>query len=129
MNRAAVLIRLRVFESDRLQADRTDRRIRGELQLEHLGVLPQQRVIRSLHLRDLEPRALGANTFKERIRRENHVSTAVAEVRFSARRAVHHLEITILDAIRASDKARPTLFLFSWKVRIGHRRPLAWFVL
>ena len=64
VNRAAVLICLCVFESDRLEADGTDRRKGVGLHLKHLRGLPQEQVISVPHSRDLEFCALRALTFK-----------------------------------------------------------------
>jgi hypothetical protein len=44
------------------------------------------------------------------------MSTAGANVTFSAFRTDHRLEIASLDAIRTSDDVSPSLLLFVWKV-------------
>ena len=117
MHGATVFIGFRVFESDRFEAARADRRIRVELHVGHLRKLPSTVMDQDPSLRDLEPRAFVANTFKLGICGEDHMSTAAANVTFSGLCTDHRFEIASLDAIRTSDDISPLPMLrFSWKV-------------
>ena len=106
VNRAAVLICLRVFESDGFTADGTDRRKLSGLHLGHLRISPlNSKTFGVLHLSDPEPRTLFASTFEHRVRGKYHVPAPITRVPASALWDRHHLEIALLDAIRAPDNA------------------------
>src|SRR5207302_1354532 len=106
------------FKLHRFPANRATRKVHRRLHVRHLKHSSGKKNKGWMPLKELEPNALGATTFKHRIRRHCHVSAASANVPLCVINFTHRLELAGLHAKRASCDSLCTPALLSMEVRI-----------
>lgn len=114
-----IAVSFAAFKSHRFAANRAGREVRRGPHVRHLKLSPEEHQ-GSMPLKEPEPNALGATTFKQRIRRYRHVPTASANVTLCAINLTHRLELARFHAKRAARDSFSNPALLSMEVRIRH---------